>query len=347
MKNVFFVVRRIVCVLVFAAVGAGAAFAGGQKQADSSGWRPAKPIRIIVPWETGSSADRITRVTAAEIGKDFGVRIIIDNQSGDSGSAGTQKCLDAPRDGYTWTAGRAADLAAYKLSGIIDTNIREDWNIFLTLGDSGVISVKADSGYRDFGQLLADFKANPGQIGVAAAGRLSAGHINMELVRRFSGINYRLLAYDSAASAAAAVVSGEAQVSSLPAAEQAALIRSKKIRPLAALTASDLVLSGYGAIPSIKKWIPNFKAGLDYYGIFIPKGVSAEIIATVTRVWNEKIPAGGELKKFAEERGAVFAPAAGDTAQDKAFGWYQPVVWLYFDMGKILISPNIAGIPRP
>ncbi|MCX8012931.1 MAG: tripartite tricarboxylate transporter substrate-binding protein, partial [Rectinema sp.] len=75
-------------------------------------WKPNKPITIIVPWGAGGSTDQITRVCAAELESYLGQKIVIVNQPGASGSVGTKSAMDAKRDGYTWTAGAAADLEA-------------------------------------------------------------------------------------------------------------------------------------------------------------------------------------------------------------------------------------------
>lgn len=339
--------KKSICTLLLATFFAGILFAGGQGQSAEGGWKPTRAIRIIVPWEAGNPVDQVTRITAAVLSKDLGVRVSITNQSGASGSTGTQIVMNAPKDGYTWAAGMTADLATYKILNLLDTTIRDDWEIFLSMGNAGLVGVNAQSQYTAIDQLLADFRANPGQISVATAGTTSAGRISMDIIQRYTGIKYKLASYDSADAAVAAAASGEAPVTSQLAAEQAAMIRSKKIRPLAVLWDADMNLDGYGVIPSIKKTIPNFSFGLDYFGIFIPKDVPQEVIAAVTKIWNEKIANSAELKKYAAERGVIFAPAAGEAAQDKALWWNQRIAWLYFDTKKTLMSPNLAGIPRP
>ena len=326
---------------------AGTLFAGGQNEFSGGEWKPNKTISIIVPWEAGSPVDQVTRITAEELRKNLGVRFSISNQIGNSGATGTGNVLNAKKDGYTWAAGMTADLATYKLLDMLDTNIKDDWEIFLSLGNAGMVGVNAASRYSTFDQLLADFKANQGQIGVATAGEGSAGHISMDIIRRYTGINYRLASYDSGKDAVMAAASGEELVTSQPAAEQAEMIRNGKIRPLAVLWDTDMNLDGFGLIPSIKKSIPNFSFGLNYFGVFIPKGVPKEVIATLTRVWNENIANSEKLKKYAAERGLIFAPAAAEDAQNKALGWYQWAAWLYFDTRKTFISPNLVGIPRP
>ena len=339
--------KKSVCILILAALCAGTLFAGGQGQSADGGWRPRKNIRIIVPWEAGNPVDRVTRLVAAELRSGLGVRLMIENKPGESGSIGTKMVLDAPKDGYTWAAGMTSDLATYGILDMLDTSIRDDWEIFLSVGNAGVVGVNADSNYLTLDQLLADFKANPGRISVAAAGQGSAGHIIMDILHMFTGINYRLTSFNSANAAVSAVASGAELVTTQLAAEQAEMIRNKKIRPLALVWDTDMDLDGYGVIPSIKKTIPNFSFGLDYFGIFIPKGVPDEVIDTISRIWNEKIANSAALKKYAAEQAVVLAPAAGAVAQQKAIWWYQRAAWLYFDSGIISQSPNLSGIPRP
>ena len=249
-------IKQAVCSILITLFFAGSLYAGGQSV--DYGWKPKKTIRIIVPTETGSPVDRITRLTAAELRKELGVRFNIVNQPGESGVLGTKAALDAPRDGYTWTAGTASDLATYALLDLMETSIKEDWYIFLTMGNTGLISVNANSKYQSFDQLLADFKAAPRQIGVATAGQFSVGHINMDMIRKYTGIAYRHAVYSDAKSSLDAVSAGEVLVTAQYASEQTDMIKAKKIRPLAVLSDTDITLDGYGVIPSIKRLFRHY-----------------------------------------------------------------------------------------
>src|ERR1700752_1104839 len=80
-------------------------------------WKPTRPINLIVPWAAGGSTDQVTRVAAAEMEKVLGQTIVVINQPGASGSIGTKSAPDAPKDGYTWTAGAAQDLGTYESLG--------------------------------------------------------------------------------------------------------------------------------------------------------------------------------------------------------------------------------------
>src|SRR5438270_13155205 len=137
--------------------------------AAAQNWKPSRPINLIVPWAAGGSTDQVTRVTAAELEKALGQTIVIVNQPGASGAIGTKSALDAPKDGYTWTAGAAQDLGTYQTLGSVNTNIK-DWHLFLSVANIQVIGVNPERPWKNAKAFIDAMKAKPGQISVATAG---------------------------------------------------------------------------------------------------------------------------------------------------------------------------------
>jgi tripartite-type tricarboxylate transporter receptor subunit TctC len=309
-------------------------------------WKPTRPINLIVPWAAGGSTDQVTRVTAAELEKALGQTIVVINQPGASGSIGTKSALDAPKDGYTWTAGAAQDLGTYQTLGSLNASIK-DWNLFLNVANIQVIGVNPKTPYNTAKELLDAMKAKPGQISVATAGVTSAGHNAMELIAKETGVKYRHVTYDGGNPAVVATVSGEADVTTQLAVEQADMIRGKRLRPLATVSDKPLELEGYGTIPPLSQTIPGFTAPANYFGIFIPKGVPDEVIKTLEKIWSEQIVKSEALKKYAQSRGALFAPQYGEAAQKAVFPAIQANAWLLFNGGKAKVSPDTVGIPKP
>lgn len=314
--------------------------------AQAQQWKPTRPINLIVPWAAGGSTDQVTRVTAAELEKVLGQTIVVVNQPGASGSIGSKSAFDAPRDGYTWTAGAAQDLGTYETLGSLKARIT-DWHLFLNVANIQVIGVNPKTPYNDAKELIDAMKAKPGQISVATAGVTSAGHNAMELISKVTGVKYRHVTYDGGNPAVVATVAGEADVTTQLAVEQADMIRGKRLRPLATVSDKPLELDGYGTIPPLANTLPGFTAPANYFGIFIPKGVPDEVIKTLDKIWAENIVKSEALKKYAASRGALFAPAAGEAAQKAVFPAIQANAWLLFDGGKAKTSPDTVGIPRP
>ncbi len=338
--------KKFALILVlFATVGLVFATGTAEKKEELP-WKPTKPIQIIVPWAAGGSTDQVTRVVAGELEDHLGQKIVIVNQPGASGSVGTKSCLDAPHDGYTWTAGAAADLGGYKVLGFLDTTL-DDWVLYLDVANVAVVSVNPNTPYKTFDDLLKAFKEKPGQISVATAGQSSAGHNAIEAIRKYTGIEYKHVTYDGGNPAVIATVAGETEVVTQLAVEQADMLRGKKLRALAVLADKPLELKGYGTIPSINKWIPQLKSAPNYFGIWVPKDVPKEVIETFNILWDKVIKNSQKLKDYAAQRGAIFDPAYGDEAKKKVFPFLQQVLWIYYDAGKAKMSPEAIGVPRP
>lgn len=309
-------------------------------------WKPDRPITLIVPWAPGGSTDQVSRVTAAELEKHLGQKIVVMNQPGASGSVGTKNAMAAPADGYTWTAGGAKDLGTYKVLGMLDTSA-SDWNLYLNVAHIAVVGVNADAPYKTMTELLAAMKAKPGAVSVATAGVNSSGHSAIEAIARVAGVTYKHVTYDGGAPAAVAAASGETEVTTQLAAEQTDMIRAKKIRPLAVVGDKSIEIEGFGTIPPLSQFIPGFKDPINYFGIFVPKAAPPEVKQTLDRIWATEMVKSEALKKYAQARGAMFAPMAGEEAQKAVFPAIQSYAWTQQAAGKAKVSPDTVGIPKP
>src|SRR5687768_13109685 len=218
-------------------------------------WKPSKPVTIIGPWAAGGATDQVTRLTAAELEKHLGQKVVIVNQPGASGSIGTKSAWEAAKDGYTWTAGAAQDLGVYRALGMLDTNLA-DWHLFLSVANVPLVGVNPSTAYKSMKELLEAMKAKPGQITVATAGVTSGGHNAMEAIARAAGVQYRHVTYDGGNPAVVATVAGETPVTTQLAVEQAEMIRGKRIRPLAVVSDKPLELEGFGTVEPVTRTLP-------------------------------------------------------------------------------------------
>jgi tripartite-type tricarboxylate transporter receptor subunit TctC len=310
-------------------------------------WKPEKPISLIVPWGAGGATDGVSRQTAMVLEGHLGQKIVVVNQPGASGSVGTKSVLDQPREGLYWTAGAVKDLGVYKVQGLLDTTL-DDWHLFLNFAIPNVVAVNADTPYQDFGELLEAFKANPGKIKVATAGVNSAGHTAIEMIKSYTDIDYKHVSYEGGNPAVIATVAGECEVVPQLAKEEVDMLKAGKLRALAVLADGPLSIEGYDQeIPSVKQWIPDFVTAPIYFGIFVPKGVPDEAVATLTEIWNTSLAGDEELKTFAAQNAMIFDPATGDAAMKKSFPMVQLDAWLKFDSGDAAVDPSTIGIPRP
>lgn len=332
-----------------AAVAALAMFATGvAAPALAQEWKPEQPIRIIVPWAAGGATDAIIRVVAAELQKEMGASFVVVNQTGATGTVGTKGALDAPRDGYTWTSGGVQDLGTYGVQQLLDTSI-EDWHLYLIVRNAPVLTVGNDTPFQSVQDVVTYMKDNPGRFTVGTSGIPSTAHSAMQAFAAHVGGDFRAVTYDGDAPTMVAVVSGEVQATTQSGPGQAEMIKGKRVRPLAVLADAPLEIEGYGSIPPITDSVSDFNApGLVIQvGIFVPKDVPAEVVATLDKVWSEKIANSEELKKFAASRGSIFTPATGDEAMAMAKAAVAETAWRMYDSGVAKVSPDTLGIPRP
>ncbi len=338
-----FGVRKLILLPALAAVFAAVVAAPRPAAAE---WRPSRPINLIVPWAAGGSTDQVTRLTAAQLEPLLGQTIVIVNQPGASGALGTRSALDAPKDGYTWTAGAAQDLGVYETLGLLKTRIT-DWHLFTNVANIQVLSVGEKSPYRSARELIDAMQAKPGAISVATAGVTSIGHNAIEAIAKATGLKYRHVSYDGGAPAVVSTVAGETDVTTQSAVEQVDMIRGGRLHPLAVVGDRPLEIEGYGTIPPLSEVTPGFTAPVNYFGIFIPNGVPDEVIQALEKIWAENMRNNEALRKYALTRGAMFLPLSGEAAQRAVFPAVQVNAWLMADSKKAKVSPDTVGIPRP
>jgi tripartite-type tricarboxylate transporter receptor subunit TctC len=327
-------------------LAAAAALAAIAASAQTYPWKPDKPITVIVPWAAGGSTDQVVRITAGELEKPLGQKIVVVNQPGASGSIGTKNALGAAPDGYTWTSGAAKDIGTYIVSGLLDTKFA-DWRLYLAVANVSVLGVNPNSPYKTAADVVAAMKAKPGQVSVATAGINSSGHAAVETFTKALNLTYKHVTYDGGNPAVNATVAGETELTTQLAVEQAAMIRAGRIRPLAVLSDQPLMLEGFGTIPPITASVSGYKPDANFFGIFVPKSVPAPVLQTLDMAWDNVIKNSAALKTYATKNGAQFAPASGDAALKAAMPAIQAYAWLLHDGGKSKVAPDTVGIPRP
>ena len=308
-------------------------------------WKPTKPITIIVPWAAGGATDQVTRLAAAELEPALGQKIVVVNQPGGSGSIGTRNAMEAPKDGYTWTAGAAKQLGTYPLLGMLNSKV-DDFHLYLSVTNVSIVSVNPATPYQSLQQLLDDMKARPGQVKVATAGNTSSGHFAMEAIAKAAGVKYRHVTYDGGNPAVVATVAGETELTTQLAVEQAEMIKGKRLRPLVVVADEPLTIEGVGTIAPITQTLRGFPKVTTAFGIFVPKGVPAEVAATMDRIWAERVAKSEKIRQYAQSRGALFTPAVGKAAYDLVWPTVVEDAYMLQEAGMVKVSPESIGIRR-
>jgi tripartite-type tricarboxylate transporter receptor subunit TctC len=308
-------------------------------------WKPTKPITAIVPWPAGGATDLTVRILASEMEKVLGQRISVVNTPGASGAIGMQNAYDAPKDGYTWTGNADVSIVNYPVLDLMKITHR-DWIHWYALMTPNIISTTVDYPAKDVADLVRIMKEKPGQVAVASAGVGSSGHLALEVFKSATGASPRHVPYAGGNPAVIATISGESNVVMQLSMEQADMIRAKKLKPLANSSDRTLTISGFGEVPPITKWFPNFPSIGSHFGIMVAKGTPPDAVAAISKAFD--VAAKSEaLKKFADEKAVFLVNLKEGEAMTMLEQAASVITWTLFDNGAAKISPAQFNIAKP
>lgn len=175
---------------------------------------PNRPVTVIVPWPAGGSTDLTVRAMAEVAAKHLGQPIIVENKAGASGTLGpATMAATAKPDGYTLAQ---MPITVYRLPMMQKTSwdAKRDFTyvIHLTGYTFGVIT-RADSPFKQWSDVVAYAKANPGKVTYATPGAGTSLHIGMEQIAAKEGLQLTQVPFKGAAESMAAVVGGHTMLS--------------------------------------------------------------------------------------------------------------------------------------
>jgi len=288
-----------------------AAAAAAPAQAQS--W-PAKPVTVVVPFPAGGGTDAFARPLFAQLTKQLGQQVIIDNKGGAGGNIGAGIAAKAAPDGYTWFMGAVHHTIAPAVYPKLDYNLASDFApVALLAMVPQVIVVNPDRvPARDLKAFLAYLQSHPGKVNYASAGNGTSHHLAGELFKLQTKATLNHVPYRGAGPALQDLVGGQVEVMFDGLGSSAMHIKNGRLRPLAVASAKRA--TGFPDVPTAAEaGVPGYEVGT-WYGLWAPKGTPAEAI--------ERMKA--ELQKaFAsEEIRNTWAGLGADTPSlyDKAFG---------------------------
>lgn len=157
---------------------------------------PDRPIRLVIPWPPGASADVFLRTIADQASKRLGVQVVPETKPGANATLGAVAIKDARPDGYTiaqihtgvFRAAWATDKPSY--------DPLTDFTYIIQLsGSSHGIVVRADSPWRTLGELIEAARANPGKINYGTFGPASIQNIVMVDIQQRLGVEMTHIPY--------------------------------------------------------------------------------------------------------------------------------------------------------
>jgi len=243
---------------------------------------PAKPVRLIVPFVPGGSADFFGRLIASRLGETLGQQVLLDNRGGAGGTIGTEAASRAAPDGYTLLLGTANTAMNVSLYGKRSVDPVKEFTAVSLLGAApNILAVHPSLPVKTVKQLIALAKAHPGQINYASGGSGSTSHLATELFKTLTQANLLHVPYKGTGPALTAVLSGEASVVIPPASVVLPHSQIGKLRALA--IGSSARLEATPDIPTIAEaGVPGYEAS-QWYGVLVPAGTPRAIVDRLNR----------------------------------------------------------------
>jgi tripartite-type tricarboxylate transporter receptor subunit TctC len=270
---------------------------------------PSRPITLIVPWGAGGGTDATARIVGSLLEKELGQPVNVVNRTGGNGVVGHAAIASAPPDGYT--IGLATvEIGMMHWQGLTDLTHASYTPISLMNADPAGIQVRADSPYKNVGELIAAIKANPGKLKASGTGQGGIWHLAIAGFLRDQKIDPATVPWvpsNGAAPGLQDMIAGGIDIAPVSLPEARSLIDAGKVKSLAIMNDKPSTL--YPNVPTLKSVTGSNWTMAAWRGFVAPKGLPNDIKDKLANAM-KKIATGKEYNDFMGSRGfgVIYAP---------------------------------------
>jgi len=268
---------------------------------------PARPVRLILGYPPGGSADITARLIGQWLSERLGQPFVLENRPGAGTNLATDAAVRAAPDGYTLLLVAPANAINATLYDKLNHNfIRDIAPVAGIIRFPNVMEVHPSVPVKTVPEFIAYAKANPGKLNMASSGNGSTIHMSGELFKMMTGVDLVHVPYRGGALALTDMLGGQVQVmfDNLP--TSAEYIKTGKLRGLAVTSAirSDVLPD----LPTVGDFVPGYEASA-WYGIGAPKDTPPEIIDKLNKAVNAILADPKAKARFAD-LGASLLPGS-------------------------------------
>jgi tripartite-type tricarboxylate transporter receptor subunit TctC len=292
------------------AIGFGALLAASALAQDY----PDKPVKFVLPFPPGGSADAVTRELAEKLQSRGNGTFIIENRPGAGGNLATGHVVKSPNDGYTILVGvTGAMVINPELYPNLGYKPETDLTPISMLAQAPVVIVASrDSGLTTLKDLVARAKAKPGELSYATNGVGTSHHLAGELFKQKAGIFMLNIPYNGTPGALQDIAGGRVQVGFLDLTAALPLINSGRIVALA--TTGSVRPSALPNVPTVAEaGFPGYEA-MTWISLVAPKGMKREHVDKLNGMVNAVL-ADDAFKKSTAAKGMEVAGSSPDALQ--------------------------------
>jgi tripartite-type tricarboxylate transporter receptor subunit TctC len=276
----------------------------------ADGAYPTKPIRLIIPFPPGGSADPLGRALGNRFAEKFGVPVVSDNRPGAGTAIAHTLGAKAAPDGYTLLLGASSGMSTNPafMSKLDYDPVKDFSPVGLAAYVPQLFVVNPSVPAKTIGELVALTKSTPGKVNFGTPGVGSLGHLSVAFLNT-AGAQFTHVPYKGAGPAVIDLVAGRIQVFVGSVTGTQTQIAAGKIRAVA--TGHKERLRSMPDLPTMGETFPGFSND-GWYGIVTPKGTPRPIITKLHAEMKQAL-ADSDFVKHVETLGMI---PAGSTPEE-------------------------------
>ena len=283
---------------------------------------PLRPLRIVVPFPAGSTADTILRQVGAPLGTALGQPVVIDNRPGNNGTLGLAQGLRAAPDGHTLSLGSSSNLAAapYMARNLPYDPLRDLVPIVSIYAGPTVMLAGPAFAAASFAEALAEIRRHPGRYGYGYPH--ATGIATAQTVASIAGLQMTAVPYRSGPQMLSDLLGGTLPLAFTDVSSSLPLILSGRLRAfgISAQRRSAVVPD----VPTFGELLGRAVEFVGWGGLVAPLGTPPDVVDRVNMEVN-RILAGEEIQAFLRRIGAD--ALGGTSAEFSAFIRREAPLW--------------------
>lgn len=241
---------------------------------------PQKPIRLVVPYAPGGSADTLGRMIAKHLAEAFKQPVVVENKGGAGGLIGSQMVAKSAPDGYTLVI---SGIGSHVIAPVDTANtfdpLKDFTHIALLGGPPIAMVVNSEQPITDFKGFISYVSHEPKGMSWASPGQGTHGYLTGETFRSVAKLNMVHVGYKGAGPAVADLIANQIPAGFMTLSSANAHVESGKLR-LLALT-SPRRLPEYPNVPTFTELGYPSVTGTTWFAVSGPAGMPAAVVEKI------------------------------------------------------------------
>ncbi|WP_077001360.1 tripartite tricarboxylate transporter substrate binding protein [Variovorax sp. KK3] len=247
---------------------------------------PSKPIRMIVTFPPGGSADAVVRMLVPRLNDKLGQPVVVDNRPGAGGNVGLTAVAKSPGDGYTLGVGAAGALSANaSLYAQMPFDPIKDFKPVGMLAAIPFVIVGHPSlEAKTLPQLVALARSQPGKLSIGHGGNGTAMHLSSALFAQMAQLQLVEVPYRGSGPAAVDAIAGQVPLAVVDLPSSLQQIKAGKLTAFAVTSPQRLPM--LPEVPTVAEAGLSGYDAVGWFGVVAPADTPAPVVARLNAELN-------------------------------------------------------------